>query len=109
MVQEEMGRSQREYFLRQQLKAIKEELGDIDDEDDDIEELRERLDRAGLPAEAEKVAKKQLSRLRQMQTSSAEYTVVRTYIEWLADVPWRKRRRTSSTWRLSGDTRRGSL
>ena len=90
MVQEEMGRSQREYFLRQQLKAIKEELGDIDDEDDDIEELRERLEAAGLPAEAEKVVRKQLVRMRQMQTSSAEYTVVRTYIEWFADVPWSK-------------------
>jgi ATP-dependent Lon protease len=90
MVQEEMGRSQREYFLRQQLKAIKEELGDIDDEDDDIEELRERVKEAGLPADAEKVARKQLSRLRQMQTSSAEYTVVRTYLEWLVDLPWTK-------------------
>jgi ATP-dependent Lon protease len=90
MVQEEMGRSQREYFLRQQMKAIKEELGDIDDEDDDIEELRERLESAGLPPDTEKVAKKQLARLRQMQASSAEYTVVRTYVEWLADLPWSK-------------------
>ena len=90
MVQEEMGRSQREYFLRQQLKAIKEELGDIDDEDDDIEELREKVAVAGMSQEAEKAARKQLSRLRQMQPSSAEYTVIRTYIDWMVDVPWKK-------------------
>ncbi len=90
MVQEEMGRSQREYFLRQQLKAIKDELGDGDDDEDDIEDLRERLLKVGLPPEADKAAKKQLARLRQMQASSAEYTVARTYLDWLADIPWTK-------------------
>jgi ATP-dependent Lon protease len=90
MVQEEMGRSQREYFLRQQLKAIREELGEIDDEDDDLEELRNKVTEAGMSMEAEKAARKQLSRLRQMQTSSAEYTVVRTYIDWMVDLPWSK-------------------
>ncbi len=88
MVQEEMGRSQREYFLRQQLKAIREELGEGDEEEDEIEELRDRIAKAGMSAEAEKMAQKQLSRLRHMQTSSAEYTVTRTYLDWMLDVPW---------------------
>jgi len=88
MVQEEMGKSQREYFLRQQLKAIKEELGEQDDEEDDLEELDHKITAKGLPAEAEKMARKQLSRLKQMQSSSAEYTVVRTYLDWIADLPW---------------------
>lgn len=88
MVQEEMGRSQREYFLRQQLKAIKEELGESGEEEDEIEEIRERIVNAGMSAEAEKMAQKQLGRLKHMQSSSAEYTVTRTYLDWLLDVPW---------------------
>ncbi len=90
MVQEEMGKSQREYFLRQQLKAIKEELGEADDEESDLDELREKMAGAGLPAEAERVARKQIGRLRQMQSSSAEYTVTRTYLDWIVDLPWKK-------------------
>jgi ATP-dependent Lon protease len=89
MVQEEMGKSQREYILRQQMKAIKEELGEGGD-DDEIEELRERLRRAQLSAEAEKIAKKQLLRLSSMQQQSAEFNVTKTYLEWLADLPWSK-------------------
>jgi ATP-dependent Lon protease len=89
-VQEEMGRSQREYFLRQQLKAIKEELGEGEDVEDEIQELRARVQAAGMPSEADKMATKQLSRLRHMQSSSAEYTVTRTYLDWLLDLPWRK-------------------
>ena len=89
MVQEEMGKSQREYILRQQMKAIKEELGEGGD-DDEIEELRERLRRAQLGAEAEKIAKKQLLRLSSMQQQSAEFNVTKTYLEWLADLPWSK-------------------
>ncbi|MCP4678466.1 MAG: endopeptidase La, partial [Deltaproteobacteria bacterium] len=90
MVQEEMGRSQREYFLRQQLKAIKEELGDSGEEEDEIEEIRERITESGMGIEAEKMAQKQLGRLKHMQSSSAEYTVTRTYLDWLLDVPWTK-------------------
>jgi ATP-dependent Lon protease len=90
MVQEEMSRSQREYFLRQQLKAIKEELGEGDEEEDEIEELRERIAKADMTPEAEKMAQKQLGRLKHMQTSSAEYTVTRTYLDWMLDVPWSK-------------------
>ncbi|MEX1363056.1 MAG: endopeptidase La [Nannocystaceae bacterium] len=87
-VQEEMGHSQREYVLRQQLKAIKGELGEIDDEGGEVEEFQRKIAEAKLPAEAEKVALKQLDRLKQMQQSSAEYTVTRTYLEWLVELPW---------------------
>jgi ATP-dependent Lon protease len=89
MVQEEMGKSQREYILRQQMKSIKEELGEGGD-DDEIEELRERIRRAKVPPEVEKVTKKQLSRLRSMAQQSAEFNVTRTYLEWIADLPWSK-------------------
>jgi ATP-dependent Lon protease len=87
-VQEEMGHSQREYVLRQQLKAIKGELGEIDDESGDVEEFQKKIAEAKMPIEAEKVALKQLDRLKQMQQSSAEYTVTRTYLEWLVELPW---------------------
>src|SRR3954468_7392374 len=89
MVQEEMGKSQREYILRQQMKSIKEELGEGGD-DDEIEELRERIFRAKAPAEVEKVVKKQISRLRSMAQQSAEFNVTKTYLEWIADLPWSK-------------------
>jgi len=87
-VQEEMGHSQREYVLRQQLKAIKGELGEIDDDNGEIDEFSQKIAEAKMPEEAEKVALKQLDRLKQMQPSSAEYTVTRTYLEWLVDLPW---------------------
>jgi ATP-dependent Lon protease len=87
-VQEEMGRNQREYVLRQQLKAIKEELGEIDDSGGDLDEFREKVLSSKMPAEVEKVAMKQLERLKVMQSSSAEYTVTRTYLEWLVELPW---------------------
>src|SRR6185295_17952198 len=87
VVQTELSRSQREYVLRQHMKSIREELGEGGD-DDEVEQLRERIARAELPAEAEKAAKKQLSRLSSMQQQSAEYQVTRTYVEWLADLPW---------------------
>jgi ATP-dependent Lon protease len=87
-VQEEMGRNQREYVLRQQLKAIKEELGEIDEGGGDLDDFREKITGAKMPPEAEKVALKQLDRLKVMQPSSAEYTVTRTYLEWLVELPW---------------------
>jgi ATP-dependent Lon protease len=87
-VQEEMGHSQREYVLRQQLKAIKGELGEIDDDAGEIDEFQKKIAEARMPEEAEKVALKQLDRLKQMQQSSAEYTVTRTYLEWLVELPW---------------------
>ena len=87
-VQEEMGRNQREYVLRQQLKAIKEELGELDESGGDLEEFKEKIAEAKMPADTEKVALKQYERLKVMQPSSAEYTVTRTYLEWLVELPW---------------------
>ncbi len=87
-VQEEMGRNQREYVLRQQLKAIKEELGEIDETGGDLDDFREKVLAAKMPPDTEKVAIKQLERLKIMQPSSAEYTVTRTYLEWLVELPW---------------------
>jgi ATP-dependent Lon protease len=89
-IKEEMGKNQREYVLRQQLKAIKEELGEEEGDQGDLDILEERIAKANLPGEADKVAHKQLKRLRQMQVGSAEYTVVRTYIDWILDIPWSK-------------------
>jgi ATP-dependent Lon protease len=87
-IKEEMGKNQREYVLRQQLKAIKEELGEDEGDQGDLDGLEERIARANLPADADQVAKKQLKRLRTMQVGSAEYTVVRTYLDWILDLPW---------------------
>jgi ATP-dependent Lon protease len=87
-VQEEMGHSQREYVLRQQLKAIKGELGEHDEDGGEADEFAQKIAEAKMPEEAEKAALKQLDRLRQMQPSSAEYTVTRTYLEWLVELPW---------------------
>ncbi|MDH3201782.1 MAG: endopeptidase La [Myxococcales bacterium] len=89
-IKEEMGKNQREYVLRQQLKAIKEELGEEEGDQGDLDVLEERITKAELPSEADKVSRKQLKRLRQMQVGSAEYTVVRTYIDWILDIPWTK-------------------
>jgi ATP-dependent Lon protease len=83
-----MGRNQREYVLRQQLKAIKEELGELDEAGGDLDEFKEKVQEAKMPPETEKVALKQLERLKVMQPSSAEYTVTRTYLEWLVELPW---------------------
>jgi len=89
-IKEEMGKNQREYVLRQQLKAIKEELGEEDGDQGDLDALEERITKAHLPKEADQTARKQLKRLRSMQVGSAEYTVVRTYIDWILDIPWTK-------------------
>lgn len=86
-VQEEINKNQREYYLRQQMKAIQKELGE-DDEHVEIKEFRDRLDRTKLPGDVRNTLEKELNRLSKMHTSSAEYTVTRTYIEWLLDVPW---------------------
>jgi ATP-dependent Lon protease len=88
MVQEEMSRSQREFLLRQQMRAIRRELGEGEEDEDELEQLRDRIARAELPLEAERAAKKQLGRMRTMAPSGAEYQVARTYVEWLADLPW---------------------
>jgi ATP-dependent Lon protease len=87
-VKGEMSKTQREYYLRQQLKAIKDELGEGEEGDDDLAELEARVGEANLPEEADKAARKELRRLRNMSQSQAEYTVARTYVEWLCDLPW---------------------
>ncbi|MEL6759841.1 MAG: endopeptidase La, partial [Myxococcota bacterium] len=89
-VKGEMSKTQREYYLRQQLKAIKDELGEGDDSDDDLAELEARVNDAQLPEDADKAARKEIRRLRNMSPSQAEYTVARTYLEWLCDLPWNK-------------------
>ncbi|MET0342790.1 MAG: endopeptidase La [Polyangiales bacterium] len=88
MVQEEMSRSQREFLLRQQMRQIRRELGEGEEDEDELEALRDRIARAELPTEAERAAKKQLGRMRTMAPSGAEYQSARTYVEWLADLPW---------------------
>ena len=87
-VQEEVGKSQREYFLREQLRAIQRELGETDDNQREIEELREKVESSGMPEEARKEADRELGRLSRMSPSAAEYTVSRTYLDWLVTIPW---------------------
>src|SRR5207302_6013643 len=87
----EMSKTQREYYLRQQLKAIKEELGELGEEEEELDGLGERLKKIGLPPEVEKVANEELNRLKSIPTASSEYTVARTYLEWIADLPWTKK------------------
>src|SRR5215216_2665218 len=89
-VQSEIDKGQREYFLRQQLKAIQEELGEADEQQAEINELRERLEAAGLPEEAKQAAEREPSRLEKLPPVAAEYGVIRTYLEWLVDLPWSK-------------------
>jgi len=90
-VQSEVGKNQREYFLREQLKAIQKELGEGDDQTKEIEELREKLEAAGLPELVLKEATRELDRLSKMPAAAAEYTVSRTYLDWIAMLPWQKR------------------
>ena len=87
-VREELNKTQREYFLREQMKAIQRELGDTDDRTEEIEELRARIEESGMPAEARKEADRELDRLKRMPPQAAEYTVSRTYLDWLVSIPW---------------------
>ena len=89
-VQGEINKTQREYFLREQLKAIKKELGEEDDIALELKELKEKMEAANLSTEAMKVAEKELDRLNRIPPSSPEYTVSRTYLDWLIDLPWDK-------------------
>ncbi len=87
-VKEDMDRTQREYYLREQLKAIKKELGELDEHSTEIKELREKIKKAKMPSEALTTAEKELDRLAKIPPASAEYTVARTYLDWLAELPW---------------------
>lgn len=87
-VQTELSKNQKEFYLRQQLRAIQKELGEGDGRGTDIDDLREKLDAADLPDEARKAADTELDRLKMIPPESAEHSVVRTYLEWLANLPW---------------------
>jgi ATP-dependent Lon protease len=87
-VQSEIDKGQREFFLRQQLKAIQTELGEEDEQQAEVNELRERVDEAALPEHARKAADRELSRLAKLPPAAAEHGVIRTYLEWLVELPW---------------------
>lgn len=89
-VRGEIDKTQREYFLREQLKAIQRELGETDDRSEDIRELRDKIKEANMPEKAAKEAEKQLRRLERMHPDAAEASMTRTYIEWLVEIPWSK-------------------
>jgi ATP-dependent Lon protease len=90
-VQSEVGKNQREYFLREQMKAIQKELGEGDEQAKEIEELRTKIEAAGMPEAVKKEALRELDRLSKMPVAAAEYTVSRTYVDWLVALPWSKR------------------
>lgn len=90
-VQSEVGKNQREYLLREQLKAIQKELGETDDQAKEIEELREKINTSGMPEAVQKEAFRELDRLSKMPPAAAEYTVSRTYLDWLVMLPWNLR------------------
>jgi ATP-dependent Lon protease len=90
-VQSEVGKNQREYFLREQMKAIQKELGEGDEQAKEIEELRAKIEAAGMPDGVKKEAIRELDRLSKMPVAAAEYTVSRTYVDWLIALPWSKR------------------
>jgi len=87
-IKEDLGKNQREYVLRQQMKAIKEELGEDFDDSSDLDSISEKIREMKLPPEVDEVARKQLRRLRSMQLGSPEYTVGRNYLDWILDLPW---------------------
>jgi ATP-dependent Lon protease len=89
-VESEVGKSQREFYLREQLKAIQKELGQTDDRAQELDELRQKIDAAGMTEEAKKEALRELDRLSKMPPAAAEYTVARTYLDWLVALPWSK-------------------
>jgi ATP-dependent Lon protease len=90
-VQSEVGKNQREYFLREQLKAIQKELGEDDEQAKEIEELRQKIEAVGMPEAVKKEALRELDRLAKMPVAAAEYTVSRTYLDWLVALPWNRR------------------
>lgn len=87
-VQGELNKTQRQYFLREQLKAIKKELGEYEDTSTDMDDLREKVAKLNMPEEVQKVAEKELNRLSRMSPMASEYTVARTYLDWLIEMPW---------------------
>jgi ATP-dependent Lon protease len=90
-VKQQMEKSQREYYLNEQMKAIQKELGEMEDAPNELEELQQKIEKAGMSKEAKAKANSELNKLRMMSPMSAEATVVRNYIDWLVSVPWKKR------------------
>jgi ATP-dependent Lon protease len=103
-VKSQMEKSQREYYLNEQMKAIQKELGDLDDAPNDIEDLTRRIAEAGMPKAVETKAKSELNKLKQMSPMSAEAAVVRNYLDWLLGVPWNKRSKVRKDLKLAQDT-----
>jgi ATP-dependent Lon protease len=89
-VQSELSKGQREFFLREQLKAIQKELGEMDEKTLEIDELRKQIEESGMSEEARKEAERELDRLANMPSAAAEYTVARTYLDWMVSLPWNK-------------------
>jgi len=90
-VKKQMEKSQREYYLNEQMKAIQKEMGEMDDVPNEAEELKSRIDDAGMPKEAKEKAVSELNKLKQMSPMSSEASVVRTYLDWMVNIPWKKR------------------
>jgi ATP-dependent Lon protease len=90
-VKKQMEKSQREYYLNEQMKAIQKEMGEMDDVPNEAEELKTRIDDAGMPKEAKEKAASELNKLKQMSPMSSEASVVRTYLDWMVSIPWKKR------------------
>ena len=103
-VKSQMEKSQREYYLNEQMKAIQKELGDLDDAPNDIEDLTRRIAEAGMPKAVETKAKSELNKLKQMSPMSAEAAVVRNYLDWILGVPWNKRTKVRKDLKLAQDT-----
>jgi ATP-dependent Lon protease len=102
-VKKQMEKSQREYYLNEQIKAAQKELGDIGEEGDELEVLEEKINTVGMPKDALKKAKSELTKFKQMASSSAEASVVRSYLDCLVDVPWKKRSKTKNDIQASLD------
>ena len=103
-VQSEVGKNQREYLLREQLKAIQKELGESDDQTKEVEEIRAKIDALGMPESVAKEAYRELDRLSKMPVAAAEYTVSRTYLDWLIGLPWNVRTKETIDLKVTKDT-----
>ncbi|AHE66443.1 hypothetical protein Loa_00879 [Legionella oakridgensis ATCC 33761 = DSM 21215] len=90
-VKRQMEKSQREYYLNEQIKAIQKELGEIGEEGSEIEQLEKSINKAGMPKEAKEKALSELQKLKLMSPMSAEATVIRNYLDWMLSVPWKKK------------------